>query len=123
MNELDQLIVKFSGEMGADFISTDVVETDDVSIAGVSIDPNFHTIDASAQYSTIMKLAAKVCRDVGMGKVEDNLTTTDKAVIIARFLGDGSYYWVVAVNRNASLGAVRMMMNDYASQLWKVMSR
>jgi predicted regulator of Ras-like GTPase activity (Roadblock/LC7/MglB family) len=52
-----------------------------------------------------------------MGKVEDNLTTSEKAYIIARFVGDGSYYWVVAVTRNATLGSVRMVMNEYAQQI------
>ena len=118
MNKLEQIILKFGGELGADFISTDVVGMEDgLSIAGSSIDPNFNTIDASARFSKVMELTAKICSKVGMGKVEDNLTVSDKAYIIARFIGDGSYYWVVAVTRNATLGSVRMIMNEYASQL------
>ena len=118
MNKLDQLILKFGSELGADFISTDIVGMEDgLSISGSSIDPNFNTLDASARFSKVMELAAKVCNKVGMGKVEDNLTTSEKAYIIARFIGDGSYYWVVAVTRNATLGSVRMIMNEYAEQL------
>jgi len=118
MNKLEQIILKFGGELGADFISTDVVGMEDgLSIAGSSIDPNFNTIDASARFSKVMELTAKICSKVGMGKVEDNLTVSDKAYIIARFIGDGSYYWVVAVTRNATLGSVRMIMNEYAAQL------
>ena len=118
MNKLDQLILKFGSDLGADFISTDVVVMEDgLSIAGSSIDPNFNTMDASARFSKVMELAAKVCSKVGMGKVEDNLTTSEKAYIIARFVGDGSYYWVVAVTRNATLGSVRMVMNEYAQQI------
>jgi predicted regulator of Ras-like GTPase activity (Roadblock/LC7/MglB family) len=118
MNKLDQIILKFGGELGADFISTDVVGMEDgLSIAGSSIDPTFNTVDASARFSKVMELTAKICSRVGLGKVDDNLTVSDKAYIIARFIGDGSYYWVVAVTRNATLGSVRMIMNEYASQL------
>jgi predicted regulator of Ras-like GTPase activity (Roadblock/LC7/MglB family) len=118
MIELDQLILKFGSELGADFISTDVVGMEDgLSIAGSSIDPTFNTVDASARFSKVMELASKLCAKVGLGKMEDNLTISDKAYIISRFIGDGSYYWVVAVTRNATLGSVRMTMNEYAPRI------
>ena len=118
MNKLDQLVLKFSTELGADFICTDVVGMEDgLSVAGSSIDPNFNTLDASARFSKVMDSAAKVCSKVGMGKVEDSLTTTDKAYIISRFVGDGSYYWVVTVTRNATLGSLRALMHEYAGQM------
>jgi len=119
MTKLDQLIQQFRNEIGADFISTDVVGVDEgLSVAGGSIDPNFNAADASARFSMIMKLAAKACSKVGMGKVDENLTTTDKAYIIARFIGDGSFYWEVAVTRNATLGSLRVIMNEYADKFW-----
>ena len=123
MAKLDLLIQQFRSELGADFISTDVVGMDGLSIGGGSIDSNFNSTDASARFSMVMKLAAKVSGKLGLGKVDDNLVTTDKAYIIARFLGDGSYYWGVAVTRNATLGTVRMMMNEYADQLWDAIPR
>ena len=123
MAKLDQLIQQIRSELGADFISTDVVGMDGISIAGGSIDPNFNATDASARFSLVVKLAAKVSSKVGMGKVDDNLITTDTAYIITRFIGDSSYYWGVAVTRNATLGAVRMIMNEYADQLWDAIPR
>ena len=123
MAKLDLLIQQFRSELGADFISTDVVGMDGLSIGGGSIDPNFNSTDASARFSMVMKLAAKVSGKLGLGKVEDNLVTTDKAYIIARFLGDGSYYWGVAVTRNATLGTVRMLLNEYADQIWDAIPR
>jgi len=123
MAKLEQLIQQFRSELGADFISTDVVGMDGLSIAGGSIDPNFNSTDASARFSLVMKLAEKSSSKLGMGKVDDNLVTTDKAYIIARFIGEGSYYWGVAVTRNATLGTVRMLMNEYADQLWDAIPR
>jgi predicted regulator of Ras-like GTPase activity (Roadblock/LC7/MglB family) len=118
MSKLEELIQQVRSELGADFISTDVVGMDGLSIAGGSIDPNFNATDASARFAMVMKLAERTSAKVGMGKVDDNLVTTDKAYIITRFLGDNSYYWGLAVTRNATLGSVRLIMNEYAPQLW-----
>jgi predicted regulator of Ras-like GTPase activity (Roadblock/LC7/MglB family) len=121
--KLDQLIQKFRSELGADLISTEVVGLDGIAIAGGSIDPNYNSTDAAARLSTLLKLADKASSKIGFGKVDDNLTTTDKAYIIARFIGDGSYFWGVAVTRNATLGSVRMIMNEYAVQVWEMIPR
>ena len=123
MSKLDQILQQFRSELGADFVSTDVVGMDGMSIAGGSVDPNFDGTEASARFSMVMKLAGRVSEKLGMGAVDDNLVTTDKAYVIARFLGNGSYYWGVAVTRNATLGTVRMMMNEYADQLWDAIPR
>jgi predicted regulator of Ras-like GTPase activity (Roadblock/LC7/MglB family) len=118
MSKLEELIQQVRAELGADFISTDVVGMDGLSIAGGSMDPNFNATDASARFAMVMKLAERVSAKVGMGKVDDNLVSTDKAYIISRFLGDNTYYWGLAVTRNATLGSVRLIMNEYAPQIW-----
>ncbi len=123
MAKLDQILQQFRSELGADFVSTDVVGMDGMSIAGGSIDPNFDGTEASARFAMVMKLAGRVSEKLSMGAVDDNLVTTDKAYVIARFIGNGSYYWGVAVTRNATLGTVRMMMNEYADQLWDAIPR
>jgi len=122
-SKIEQLIQQFRSELGADFISTDVVGMDGISIAGGSIDPNFNGADASARFAMVMKLASKACGKTGMGNVDDNLVSTDQAYILARYLGDSSYYWGVAVTRNATLGSVRMLMNEYADQIWDAIPR
>jgi predicted regulator of Ras-like GTPase activity (Roadblock/LC7/MglB family) len=123
LGKLEQLIQQFRSEFGPDLISTEVVGMDGIAIAGGSIDKNYNSTDAAARFSTVLKLASKASGKVGMGKVDDNLTTTDKAYIIARFIGDGSYFWGVAVTRNATLGSVRMLMNEYADRLWQTIPR
>lgn len=120
MNKLEQVLFDFRNELGSDFMSTDVVGMDGISIAGGSIDPNFNANDAAARFAEVMKLAFKISTKIEIGKVEDNLVTTDKTYILSRFLGDGSYYWVVVVTSNATLGTVRMLMNEYASKIWDV---
>lgn len=119
MAKLDQLLQQFRGEIGADFISADVVGMDGLSIAGGSTDPGFDSSEASARVAMVMKLAGNVTTKVGMGVVDDNLVTTDRSYMLTRFLGDGSYFLNVAVTRNAILGSVRVMMSEYAPKFWE----
>jgi predicted regulator of Ras-like GTPase activity (Roadblock/LC7/MglB family) len=100
------------------FVSTDIVGMDGISIAGGSVSPEFDSTEASARFAMVMKLAAQVSNKIGMGAVDDLLVTTDKVFILTRFLGNGTYYWGLAVSRNATLGSVRILMNEYADQLW-----
>ena len=123
MNKLEQLLQQVRTELGADFVSTDVVGVDGLSIAGGSAVADFDSTAASARFAMVMKLASNVSNKIGMGAVEDSLVTTDQAYIITRFLGDGSYFWGLAVTKDATLGMVRMLMNEYADQLWKAIPK
>jgi predicted regulator of Ras-like GTPase activity (Roadblock/LC7/MglB family) len=119
MAKIDQLLQQFRGEIGADFISADVVGMDGLYIAGTTSDPAFSSSEASARVAMVMKLAGNVTTKVGMGVVDDNLVTTDRSYMLTRFLGDGSYFLNVAVTRNAILGSVRLMMNEYSPKFWE----
>jgi predicted regulator of Ras-like GTPase activity (Roadblock/LC7/MglB family) len=123
MTRLEQLLQEVRTALGGDFIATDVVGMDGISIAGGSISPDFDSTEASARFAMVMKLAAQVSNKIGIGAVDDLLVTTDKTFILTRFLGDGTYYWGLAVSRNAVLGAVRVLMNEYADQLWEAIPR
>jgi predicted regulator of Ras-like GTPase activity (Roadblock/LC7/MglB family) len=118
MTKIDDLIQEVRRELGADFISTDIVGMDGISIGGGSVDPHFDATEASARFAVVMKLAKKVSEKLGTDKVDDNLATTDKVYILTRLIGDGSYYWGIAVSRNATLGTLRLLMNEYAPKFW-----
>lgn len=123
MAKLDQLLQEVRATLGADFISTDIVGMDGMSIAGGSMDPAFDATQSSARFAMVMKLAGSVSQKIGVGAVDDNLVTTDRAYILSRFIGNGSYYWGLAVTRNATLGAVRMLMHEYADAMWDAIPR
>jgi len=123
MNTLETLIQEVKNELGPDFISTDIVGMDGLSIAGGSVDPNFDAAKASARFAMVMNLTAKVSGKMNMGPVDYNLVTTDLAYIITRFLGDGSYYWGLAITRNAVLGLAYILMDDYADRIWEAIPR
>ena len=118
MTKIDEILQEVRTELGADFVSADVVGMDGLSIGGLVTDPNFDASAASARFAMVMRLAQKVSDKIRMGEVTDSLVTTNNAYIISRFLGDGSYYWGLAVTRDSVLGMVRMVMDEYADQLW-----
>lgn len=123
MTKLDELIQQIRVELGSDFVSTDIVGTDGLSIAGGAMDSKFDNNEAAARYAMVMKLASKVSDKLVFGAVDDNLTTTDKVMILTRFLGDGSYFWELVIRKDATLGSARIMMNEYAPELWSAIPR
>ena len=123
MATLNDLLVEVRNEIGPDFIAADVVGMDGLSIAGEHADPNFDAGAAAARMAMVMKLASRVSEKLGEGAVEDNLVTTDTAFVLSRFLGDGSYYLALVVTNEATLGVVRMAMNEHADQLWDAIPR
>ncbi len=123
MNTLETLIQEVRNELGADFISTDIVGMDGLSIAGSSANPDFDAAKASARFAMVMNLAAKASGKMNMGAVDHNLVTTDQTYIITRFLGDNSYYWGLAITKNAVLGLAYILMDDYAERIWEAIPR
>ena len=104
---------------GTDFSIKPDAETKKVKKSEIEeITQVFDSTDSSARFAAVMKLAASVSTKLKMGLVDDNLITTDRVYILSRFLGEGNYLWVVAVKRSATLGSIRMMMNEFAPQLW-----
>lgn len=123
MTKLDQLLQQVRAELGTDFIATDIVGLDGLSIAGTSVEPGFDSSSSSARFAMVTKLAGKVAEKLNMGSLEDTLASTDRMLILTRQLGDGSYFWQMAVPRDATLGTVRMVMNEYAPQIWDAIPR
>jgi len=118
MAKLDQLLQQVRNQLGAEFISTDVVGMDGLSIAGLAASTDFNAGEVSTRFAMVMKLAQRASATMGIGNVDDNLVTTDRVYVLSRFLGNGSYYWGLTVAKDATLGAVRLLMNEYANQIW-----
>jgi predicted regulator of Ras-like GTPase activity (Roadblock/LC7/MglB family) len=122
LGKLEDVLQRLHLELGADFLASDVVGKDGISIAGGSMDPAFNSTMASARFAGVMELATRASGKIKLGKVEENLVTTDKVYIIARLVGDGSYYWYLAVRREATLGSILLTMNEYAPKLWNAIA-
>lgn len=122
-HKIDQLLNEVRTELGADMIATDVVGMDGISIGGVITVPNLDTSGACARFAMVMKLASKVSDKLSTGEVVENLVTTDTGFVVSRLLGDGSYYWAMLVTKDATLGTVRLVMQEYADPIWDAIPR
>ena len=118
MTKINDLLQDIRTELGTDFVSSDVVGMDGLSIGGLQADPDY-----DSRFAMVMRLAQKVADKVELAEVNDSLVTTEHSYIITRFLGDNSYYWSVVVTREAVLGMVRMVMDEYADPLWDAIPR
>lgn len=118
MQKLDECFQQMRAELGADFVAMDVIGSDGMSIASISGRPDRDDAASAARIIMAMRLASKVSDKLGLGSVEDNLVTTDRVYVLSRFIGDNSYVLSLTVTREAILGAARMLMNDYAPQIW-----
>jgi CheY-like chemotaxis protein len=123
MAKLNDLLKEMAGEIPG-FVSADVVGMDGLSVAHYAVDSDFDAESACAQFALLMKLVQKSVDQLGAGTVEDNLVTGKKTYVLSRFLGDKSYYMEVAVDKEtSSLGNVRLMMRQYADDLWDAIPR
>ncbi|MBN1484192.1 MAG: DUF4388 domain-containing protein [Chloroflexia bacterium] len=114
-----QEVLREMGSLIPGFIATDVVGMDGLSIGGYAADPHFDGEAASAQFALVMKLVQRTVGELAGGEVEDNLVTTDRIYILTRFLGDGSYYLGMAIDKEqATLGNVRLVSRRFADRIW-----
>lgn len=118
MADLKELLKEMSAEIPG-FEAAAVSGMDGLSIGEYTSNPDFDLEIAAAQFALVMKLVSKNAGRLNSGVLEDNLVTTDKSYILSRTLGEGDYYVVVAVDRDmASLGNVRLMVRNFAPDLW-----
>jgi predicted regulator of Ras-like GTPase activity (Roadblock/LC7/MglB family) len=123
-SKLDQTHQDFRTEMGPDFFVSMIIGMDGLSISNnAAVEIEFFAAEGAARMAMIAKLADKVSNKLGIGKMEDHLVTIDQAYLIFRNLGDGSYFWLIAVPRTAILGTVRMLMTEFAPKLWDAIPR
>jgi predicted regulator of Ras-like GTPase activity (Roadblock/LC7/MglB family) len=123
-SKLDTVHQEFRTEIGPDFFMSMIVGMDGLSISSnAAIEIDFFAAEGAARMAMIAKLADKVSTKLGIGKMEDDLVTIDQGYLILRNLGDGSYFWLLAVPRTATLGTVRMLMKEYEPKLWDAIPR
>ena len=123
MTKLEELLQTIRDEIGPDLVASDIVGLDGFSVAGLSTDPSLNREAVSARFALAMKLALTVSEKLNLGELQDNLVTADNYITLCRSLGDGSYFWILTVKKEATLGMVRLTMNDYAPRLWEAIPR
>jgi predicted regulator of Ras-like GTPase activity (Roadblock/LC7/MglB family) len=72
----------------------------------------------SAQMTMLLKLVDTTSNKINIGEVEDNLTTTDFAYVMMRFVPGRKYFLGLTVDRRAgNLGNMRLISKMYANRI------
>lgn len=119
MIKIEELIGEVRNELGSTFLVSDVVDLKDgLPIASASISPEINAEENLARITMVMKLATKVTDKIQIGDVEDILTTINSGYLLMKIIGDGKYFWTIGVTEEATLGMVRIIMNEYTDKIW-----
>jgi predicted regulator of Ras-like GTPase activity (Roadblock/LC7/MglB family) len=72
----------------------------------------------SAQMTMLLKLVDTTTSKINLGEIEDNLTTTDFAYVLMRFLPGHKFFLGLTVDRRAgNLGNMRLITKLYAGRI------
>lgn len=123
MTNLERVLHEFQAEVGPEFLGCDIIGTDGLSIASVLGPGGQADTGAEARMTVIMKLSQKVNDKLSLGEIVDAMVTTDLLVFIGKYIGDGSYLWTLAVLKEATLGNIRIQMEEYAPKIWDAIPR
>jgi len=123
MAKLDDILKEMSSEITG-YAACALVGMDGINIASHTSNKAMDPDAMSAQMTMLLKLVDTSVGKLGAGIIEDNLTTTENAYILARFLPGKQYYLAVAANRKTgNLGNMRLISKMYADRLGKAMPR
>lgn len=118
MNKLTNLLKEMGDEIPG-LSATAIVGMDGLQVAQYATATKFDIEIAAAQFALIMKSVQKTCDQLGESGVEDTLITTANSYLMTLFLGDGSYYLVVAVDKKGgNLGNLRLIARQFANAFW-----
>lgn len=113
---LSELASEVSGFRGSFLVGIDGINLASKFIG--DLDPEL----ASAQMAMLLKLVSGSTEKLGAGNLEDNLTTTEKAYILVRFLPGKQYFLGISAERKTgNLGNMRLMSRMYTERLAKAM--
>lgn len=123
MNKLTNLLKEMGDEIPG-LSATAIVGMDGLPVAQYSTATEFDIEIAAAQFALIMKSLQKTCDQLGNNNVEDTFVTTTSSYLMTLFLGDGSYYLVVAIDKNSgTLGNLRLITKQFADALWNAIPK
>jgi predicted regulator of Ras-like GTPase activity (Roadblock/LC7/MglB family) len=123
MVNLDDILKDMSGEVTG-YIACSLVGLDGLNIASHTSNNAVDPEAIDAQMTMLLKLVDASVEKLGAGIVEDNLTTTENAYLLMRFLPEKQYYLSLTANRKTgNLGNMRLMSKIYAERLSKAMTR
>ena len=117
MTVLEDILKGISREVTG-YVASALVGMDGLNIASHTVNPEADPEMISAQLTTLLNLVDGSMEKLGAGEMEDNLTTTENAYFLMRFLPGRHYYLCVVADRKAgNIGNMRLITRIFADRL------
>jgi predicted regulator of Ras-like GTPase activity (Roadblock/LC7/MglB family) len=111
-------------EIGGEMVQLSICGPDGIAIARETILKDIEIADTiTGRAIMAIQTARKATDKLKLGDYEETILTSDKTYVMSKFLGDGSYSILLSFTRKATLGTVRMILEEYAPQLWDAIPR
>ena len=120
MNEINEMLeemVKLLNEV----VSISVVGMDGLVIAEYTADDSASTDYSSAKMTSAIVDLIQLVEEINMGKMVDNLLSTESGHFLTKQIGDGSIFLSIVCKRGANLGAMRYVSKVYNERIWNLL--
>jgi uncharacterized protein len=108
---LNEIVSSVDGAIGAGLVGTDGIVIDQVSTKGA-----FDMSAVGAEYATIIKNAKKASENFGLGKTNEIMISTEKAMMIMMTVGS-NYFITLALELDGNLGRGRLEIKKVIPKL------
>jgi predicted regulator of Ras-like GTPase activity (Roadblock/LC7/MglB family) len=120
VNEIQKMLEEIAKSLD-NVVSISIVGMDGLVIAEYTSEEGESTESSSARMTTVMTRLVDVFDQVKMGKMVDNLLSTEAGHFLTRYIGDGSVFLSIVCNRGANLGAMRYASKIYDKKIWELL--
>ena len=117
---IKELLSELAGELDG-ILGLGVIDMDGVAIVTyVPLGSTMNVELTAAQLAMVMRLSKSTADKLRLGEFDENLLTTPSRYILTRPLGPDCYLAVI-LSRDAIIGMVRLVAQDYASRLYQAL--
>jgi len=121
MKEIKETLEEMGKQIDG-ILTVSLVSADGLIVSEYTPDPNAMDAElAAANLSTVMRRVISTVEDAKLGRMVDNLLSTENGHFLTKLIGDGSVFLVIAAKRGANLGAMRYISKVYSTRLWEML--
>lgn len=122
MSKAQEILQQLADDLD-DFVNASVVGKDGMAIANLSNERGFDEQKAAASLAQLVKQATESAAFINAGAFVENIVTAEKYMMITRPIGSGNFFLELVIKAGGNLGAARMYMEEYESDLLEALPR
>ncbi len=123
MNRIQELLKEMAEHIHG-VVSVALVGQDGLIIAEYVNQDEVGSMDTEFTAATLTSAMLKltdVVSGVKLGRMVDNLLSTEQGHFLTKYIGDGSAFLSIIAKRGANLGAMRYVSKVYGEKLWDLL--